>query len=450
MKHLDLFSGIGGFALAASRVWPNHEIVGFCEKDEYCQKVLAKHWPGVPIHEDIYELVDTTANPCHNGEKGDCYGKQTTEVSGRSEAVRQRNVCSGDSYIPPNHQTGHVDDIETKGLPVPTQQEIREGQPLLQGDDSKRQGAKSTGNRHPEGIGSTEVALPGMRRHRNIQGREDEDPSTSYGLQQAAKSRLVVPEMSPQLAQGKQSIGGLDGKIDLITAGVPCQPASTAGKRRGADDDRWLWPETLKIIQHLMPTWVVLENVRGFTSLEQGVEFERVLVTLEEYGYEVQSFIIPACGVDAPHRRDRVWIVANMPSKRLEGATREVIQGRVSGLASICQNVADTDQHRTQRSEPEQAGCGSGVDGCGETNNVADTEELHSNGSNSEPRRKVSESGDCGGQDRREWPAEPPVGRVAHGIPKRVDRLKALGNAIVPACVQPIFEAIKLCPTQTQ
>jgi len=270
MKHLDLFSGIGGFALAASRVWPNHEIVGFCEKDKYCQKVLAKNFPGVPIHEDIYEL---------------------------------------------------------KGQPA-----------------------------------------------------------------------------------------------DLITGGFPCQPFSTAGKQRGKNDDRYLWPEMLRVIRESQPTWVVGENVAGIV----GMALDQVLIDLEVEGYACQCFIIPACGVDAPHRRDRIWIVAHARHAESQGW----------GKATERQQCS-----RRRQTRGKSTSC---------CQDVANATELHSNGSNSEPRRKVSESGDCGGQDRREWPAEPSVGRVAHGIPKRVDRLRALGNAIVPACVQPIFEAIKLCPTQTQ
>jgi DNA (cytosine-5)-methyltransferase 1 len=101
------------------------------------------------------------------------------------------------------------------------------------------------------------------------------------------------------------------GAVDIITGGFPCQPFSMAGKRRGTDDDRHLWPEMLRTIREIKPTWVVGENVFGFTNWNGGLVFHEVLSDLENEGYEVQPYIIPACGVNAPHRRDRVWIVAH-------------------------------------------------------------------------------------------------------------------------------------------
>jgi DNA (cytosine-5)-methyltransferase 1 len=161
MRHLDLFSGIGGFALAAR--WSGFETVAFCEIDQYCQKVLAKHWPQVPIYSDIKKLT--------------------------------------------------------------------------------RQGLESDGISQP----------------------------------------------------------------DIITGGFPCQPFSVAGKQRGQDDNRHLWPEMLRIISELHPAWVVGENVSGFVRLA----LDDCISDLEGQGYAVQSFIIPACAVNASHRRDRVWIMAN-------------------------------------------------------------------------------------------------------------------------------------------
>ena len=95
--------------------------------------------------------------------------------------------------------------------------------------------------------------------------------------------------------------------VDLISGGFPCQPFSTAGKRRGKEDDRYLWPETLRVISEIRPRWVVGENVAGIVNLA----LDTVLSDLENIGYACQAFIIPACGVDAPHKRDRVAIVAN-------------------------------------------------------------------------------------------------------------------------------------------
>jgi DNA-cytosine methyltransferase len=96
----------------------------------------------------------------------------------------------------------------------------------------------------------------------------------------------------------------------LVTGGVPCQPASVAGKRRGAEDDRWLWPQALAAVERIRPAWVLFENPTGILSLNDGVEFERICAALEGQGYEVGPLVIPACGVGAKQRRDRVWIVA--------------------------------------------------------------------------------------------------------------------------------------------
>lgn len=101
------------------------------------------------------------------------------------------------------------------------------------------------------------------------------------------------------------------GHIDVLTGGFPCQPFSLAGKRKGSDDNRYLWPEMLRAIREIEPRWVVGENVFGIVNWLDGMVFEQVQSDLEDAGYEVQPYIIPACAVDAPHRRDRVWFVAH-------------------------------------------------------------------------------------------------------------------------------------------
>lgn len=100
------------------------------------------------------------------------------------------------------------------------------------------------------------------------------------------------------------------GRIDVISGGFPCQPVSNAGKRKGTTDDRFLWPEMFRAIQEIQPTWILAENVRGITSQEKGMVFEQVCLDMENEGYEVQPFIIPACGVNSPHERYRVWFIA--------------------------------------------------------------------------------------------------------------------------------------------
>ena len=105
------------------------------------------------------------------------------------------------------------------------------------------------------------------------------------------------------------------GAIDIISGGFPCQPYSVAGKRKGKEDERHLWPEMLRAIQEIQPRWVVGENVRGLISWNRGLVFHEVQADLEAAGYEVQPFLLPACGVNAPHRRDRIWFVAHANNK---------------------------------------------------------------------------------------------------------------------------------------
>ena len=99
-------------------------------------------------------------------------------------------------------------------------------------------------------------------------------------------------------------------KIDILTGGFPCQPFSMAGKRKGTDDERYLWGEMLRAIQEIKPTFVIAENVFGITNIDGGMVFEQVCLDLEAEGYEVQPFVIPAAAKNAPHRRDRVWFIA--------------------------------------------------------------------------------------------------------------------------------------------
>jgi len=99
-------------------------------------------------------------------------------------------------------------------------------------------------------------------------------------------------------------------KIDILTGGFPCQPFSLAGKRKGTDDERYLWGEMLRAIQEIKPKFVIAENVFGITNIDGGLVFQQVCVDLENEGYEVQPFIIPAAAKNAPHRRDRCWFIA--------------------------------------------------------------------------------------------------------------------------------------------
>lgn len=165
------------------------------------------------------------------------------------------------------------------------------------------------------------------------------------------------------------------GKVDVISGGFPCQPFSLAGQRKGADDDRYLWPEMLRAIREIQPAWVIGENVAGIiTMVQPGTETslgcekslfseedrERILVEqeyvvetvcgdLEREGYSVQPFVIPACAVGAPHRRERVWFVAYRSDTRTEGLQQE----RENGIHEN-RIASDTDGNRsTSRKENE-------------------------------------------------------------------------------------------------
>jgi len=331
MKVLDLFSGIGGFSLGLERA--GMETVAFCENDKFCQKVLAKHWPDVPVHTNIEEL----------------------------------------------------------------------------------------------------------------DGRE------------------------------------YKGTVDLICGGFPCQPFSVAGQQRGKEDDRALWPEMLRVIREVEPAWIIGENVPGIINME----LDNVLSDLEGAGYSCQTFVIPACAVDAKHRRDRVWIIASHTnfkskpggsqyeaerSRQLDGAhaesefskraepegnqrgkpeiptgnrghavahansglgnqQKEQIQAGRNAANSSGEDVADTSIKRLQGSEETGDSLGSGTN----------REQLSARFGGVSGRDKPSAQPGMGGMvdGVSRWMDEPEgIPRVIGKVPDRVHRLKALGNAVVPQVVE--------------
>ena len=124
------------------------------------------------------------------------------------------------------------------------------------------------------------------------------------------------------------------GEIDIISGGFPCQPYSNAGKRRGKEDDRHLWPEMLRVIREVQPRFVVGENVAGLLSWNNGMVFHEIITDLENEGYETQAFLIPACATNAPHRRDRIWFVAHSiycgySTKRGKETEKDGIQSKI-------------------------------------------------------------------------------------------------------------------------
>ena len=234
--------------------------------------------------------------------------------------------------------------------------------------------------------------------------------------------------------------------VTVLSGGFPCQPFSTAGKRRGKEDDRYLWPEMLRVIQEIRPRWVIGENVAGIVTMA----LDTVLSDLESIGYACQAIVIPACAVDAPHRRDRVVILAhcNVTGLQRSQQHRTPDQGwqtKPHRSAGECSAVmADTHTDGCARigiQSPERCDGNKERPTFAESCYVFNTDNQRLQIRGFKPGVKAVQP-----KDRTEfggwWPVEPDVGRVAHGVPARVDRLKCLGNAVVPQWAYPFFEAI--------
>ena len=284
-----------------------------------------------------------------------------------------------------------------------------------------------------------------------------------------------------------------NGRIDILSGGFPCQPFSVAGKRKGSEDERYLWKEMLRVIGECQPRWVVGENVRGLVNWagedgRVGMVFEEVCADLEAIGYSVQSFIIPACAVNAPHRRDRVWIVANRkddrPSKtenlkrtrgEREPHNRDEVRASLDAVSGIG-NAADTDNskdsgivaHSDNFRTSSRLGEVQSKDGeIPERNNDAKpgnpntSVTTHTNSATSKSQRinrPREEQPIRQGSDevRNRWENFPTVAPICggdDGLPKELDgitfpkwrseSIKGYGNAIVPQVAHRIFESIK-------
>lgn len=284
--------------------------------------------------------------------------------------------------------------------------------------------------------------------------------------------------------------------VDVISGGFPCQPFSLAGKRRGTADDRYLWPEMLRVIEELRPAWVVGENVAGLVSMVKsvspfGVEsrsvnrtadadyYEAILSRqedmllvslvgdLERIGYEVQPFIIPACAAGAAHRRDRIALVAHSDGGRHihwrdEKQPAETGKHAQCQISRRCKDVADAEIQR----------CDHGDDGPDQREAVGEVHAFASSGVCAETLDNAMCSRQSGVYRRRQpqiienrcprlpqsrlggvvdgipawmdryWLIEPDIPRVSKGARNRVDRLKGLGNAVYWPQFYPIFRAI--------
>lgn len=286
LRHFDVCSGIGGFSLGF-RWAALSEPVAFCEIDPYCQKVLAKNFPNIPIFNDVKELV----------------------------------------------------------------------------------------NDRPE-------------------------------------STRTIPDH------------------DILTSGYPCQPFSVAGQRRGEEDERNIWRFVFEIVKRKHPTWCVFENVYGHIAMG----LDQVLHDMESEGYTTQTFVVPACSLNAPHKRDRLWIVCNLADTESEG-----LQGfnkRSPTISTERDEITDIGTKGSGDKDVANSKCMGRESGTSVREELA-REESHGKFNNR------STDGSAQERARSWWDVEPNVGRVAYGIPSRVDRLRGLGNAIIPAIAMQIGLSIK-------
>jgi len=274
--------------------------------------------------------------------------------------------------------------------------------------------------------------------------------------------------------EGKE-IKKTHGRIDILTGGFPCQPYSVAGKQKGTNDDRYLWPEMFRVIKEVQPTFIIAENVRGIINIQDGMVFETVCADLESEGFEIQPFIIPAAGVGAPHKRERVWIVGyskhngsltseikrgdNKINDRTEERedttfkperagrsrdneimenTRRKLHERSSVREKNEDEIKKENANKFERSSSESA------------SNVANTKSEQSiskyyreqPGETSEQEQIKSRGSSSWTLREANWLSEPNVGRVVNGVPGRAHRLRGLGNAIVPKIAEEIGRSI--------
>lgn len=296
MQHIDLFSGIGGFALGAR--WAEIETIQFVEIDEFCQRVLRKNFPDIPIHNDIKTFK---------------YEKKS------------------------------------------------------------------------------------------------------------------------------------DQKI-IVTGGFPCQPFSNAGNKRGSKDERYLWPAMFKVIKDIKPDWCIIENVAGIINMA----LDKVLFDLESKDYEAIPFVIPACAIEADHRRDRVWIFAHNNgggckgekiSKESKGANKYFIAGQNSITPDTHHPAATRQRKHSGPIYPVPKPERSNNSNCFFANSCI----KRLQGEFEKEYRKWQSEIQAGWRDGRQWhEVATEFCRVDDGISNRVDRLRGLGNTIMPQLAFIFFKLIKL------
>ena len=271
------------------------------ECDPYCLKVLEKHWPNVRRFYDIRDLI--------SGIKNGIIVVCNEDVTASVQSVPSVPKHQGDRTVSPAiRSVPFAGAMQTENVTEPynalgARERSQKHLPNMEG------GASAVGLPNPPFLHSitstmmdTKNAQSTILKSGKSSGNAPAHPDTkSFAI------TATTPNQEVELVRIRRP--------DIISGGVPCQPASVAGKRRGRADDRWLWGEALEVVRLIQPTWCVFENVYGLLNLEGGMAFESLCVDLESTGYEVQTFCLPACAVDAPHRRERLWIVGSHPQR---------------------------------------------------------------------------------------------------------------------------------------
>lgn len=268
-----------------------------------------------------------------------------------------------------------------------------------------------------------------------------------------------------------------EGRVDVLTGGFPCQPFSAAGKRRGTEDNRFLWGEMFRVIQTVKPSWVIAENVRGILSIEDGMVFERVCTDMENNGFEVQPLCIPACAVGAPHRRDRIWFIAysecneRRRQERRGNEEENGVQEEHRKKYSATRRIGGADRITTdcKNEQCKRRECS------GSTGGKPKKKTRNGNSNATYTRCEHGKQRGAEGYDRQEskWSAQAKEFKrhgeawdkqtwleaatrlcgLHDGLPRKLDgitvpkwrreSLRAYGNAIVPQVAYKIFEAIQ-------
>jgi len=244
---------------------------------------------------------------------------------------------------------------------------------------------------------------------------------------------------------------------DVVVGGFPCQGFSVAGKRKGTSDDRYLWPEMLRVIREAKPRWVIGENVRGIINIEDGMVFKQVHSDLEEEGFQTKCFVLPAASVNAPHQRYRTFFighnVANTKCNSSGEPIREIKDSKEEDEEQIRQNNSST--RESSRASSVRLS-DKGYQNLADSTSIGLQEHGHIKSEDAIIGSEAVSNTDTGHLTQEEevlprwdaieheswWEFEPNVGRVADGIPSRAHRLRSLGNAVVPQVVYQIGKAI--------